>query len=93
MNSLIEPILKRYKGKISVGTCKKRELYELLQFDHHVVEINCKKGVLITYHLMMNLTNKNENYEIIVVHANVNTHPTAPDNVKQIVNNIKWERM
>lgn len=89
MKSLTESILKKYQGKISIGSCSRNELNNLIEFDHHVV--NGEKGVLITYHLM-DIKNNDNLYELIVVHEHVDNHPIAPTSVNEIIHKLTWNR-
>lgn len=91
MKSEIESILTKYRGKLSICSCTKNELTNLLEFDHHVVKINGEKGVLITYHLI-GTKMECDFYEVIVVHEYVISHPSVPDHVNQIVDKMDWER-
>lgn len=72
--------------QIAVGVCNAHYINELIRYDHHIVAVNHRKGILITYHLDRLPINSH----IIIVFEYIQEHPVAPAFIQQIIDKITF---
>ena len=71
-----------------VGYCGREMLSTLIHHDHHTVRVDGRTGVLLTFHLMLQVAS--DRNLVVVVFDQVEGHPVAPMLVQQAVDRIDW---
>ncbi len=62
---------------------------QLVAYDHHVVEIKGRRGVMLAY-AWFPFEEQTEPFVLEVVFAYANRHPTAPPSVQTIVDGLNF---
>ncbi|NKB33920.1 MAG: hypothetical protein GKR91_12550 [Pseudomonadales bacterium] len=63
----------------------------LIEFDHFIIRIEDKDGVMLTYPWMEEgLSSSNEPFVLRVVFEHVAGHPTAPSEIQELVDQLKF---
>ncbi len=70
--------------------CERHHVERLRGADHHVVTVEGRRGVLLSYHLWTEPPPSPSRVYILFQYAD--RHPTAPGDVQQMVAAIAWWR-
>ena len=73
----------------AVAICTRQQAEQLVRFDRHVVEVNGRKGVMLTYEWMPVEEHPGPFLLTIVFHS-IEGHPDAPDEIQQIVSGLSF---
>lgn len=73
---------------LAIGYCNRTMREMILNYDHHVVEIRGRKGLLFTFHLKLELPA--ERNLVVVVFDHVEQYAPASAEMQQIINRIAW---
>ncbi len=73
----------------AVAICTRQQAEQLVNYDHHVVDVNGRKGFLLT-HEWRPVDEHAEPFLLTVVFHRVTGHPTAPDEIQEIVSGLSF---
>ena len=74
----------------AVAICTRQQAEALVNFDHHVVRVNGRPGVMLTYEWMP-VEEHSGPFVLTVVFHHVEKHPGAPEPVQSIVDELKFQ--
>ena len=73
----------------AIAICTREQAAELVQYDHHRVNIENRAGVLLTYEWMP-IEQQTGPFVLTVVH-HAEKHPPAPEKIQTIVDALKFQ--
>ena len=73
----------------AVAICSRAQAQQLVTYDHHVVEVNGRPGVMLTYEWMP-VEEHAEPFLLTVVFHHVARHPNAPAEIQEIVSGLSF---
>lgn len=73
----------------AVAVCTLQQAKQLVQYDHHVVAVNGRLGVMLTYGWMP-LEEHTGPFVLAVVFQHAEKHPRAPAEVQSIVDELEF---
>ncbi len=73
----------------AVAICTRDQAEQLVNYDHHVVDVNGRKGVMLTYEWMP-LEEHPGPFLLTVVFHYVEGHPAAPAEIQALVNGLSF---
>ncbi len=73
----------------AVAICTREQAEQLVHFDHHVVDVNGRNGVMLTYEWMP-VEKHPGPFLLTVVFHSVAGHPPAPDEIQHIVSGLSF---
>lgn len=73
----------------AVAICTREQAEQLVSYDHHVVDVNGRKGVMLTYEWMP-LDEHDGPFLLTVVFHHVTGHPAAPEEIQDIVRGLSF---
>jgi hypothetical protein len=74
----------------ATALCTREQAGQLVQYDHHVVEINGRAGVLLTY-TWMPVEEHVGPFVLTVVFHHAEKHPRAPKAAQSIVDTLTFQ--
>jgi hypothetical protein len=74
----------------AIAICTPEQAGQLVQYDHHVVHVSGRAGVMLT-HEWMPLEEHSGPFVLTVVFHHVEKHPPAPEQVQAIVDGLKFQ--
>lgn len=74
----------------AVAICTRAQAEQLANYDHHVVEINDRRGVMLTYEWMP-VEEHTGPFILTVVFHHAEKHPPAPQAIQSIVNELTFQ--
>ena len=78
-----------YPGQ-AIAICTREQAERLMNYDHHVVIVNGRAGVMLTYDWMP-LEEHTGPFVLTVVFHHVEKHPPAPENIQAIVDGLRFQ--
>lgn len=73
----------------AVAICTREQAEQLVRFDHHVVEVNGRKGVMLTYEWMPVEEHRGPFLLTVVFHS-VAGHPEAPGEIQELISGLSF---
>lgn len=73
----------------AVAICTRGQAEQLVNYDHHVVEVNGRPGVMLTYEWMP-VEEHAGPFVLTVVFHHAEKHPRAPEAIQAIVNELHF---
>jgi hypothetical protein len=74
----------------AVAVCTRTQAEQLVGYDHHVVEVSGRPGVLLTYEWMP-LDEHAEPFLLTVVFHHTEKHPHAPREIQSLVDTLQFQ--
>lgn len=74
----------------AVAICTREQAEQLVHYDHHVVRVNGRPGVLLTYEWMP-VEEHTGPFVLTVVFHHAEKHPNAPEAIQSIVNELNFQ--
>jgi hypothetical protein len=74
----------------AVAVCTGQQAEQLVDYDHHVVHINGRPGVMLTYEWLP-IGDHAGPFVLTVVFQHVEKHPRAPEAVQSIVDGLNFQ--
>jgi len=74
----------------AIAICTREQAEQLANYDHHVVYVNGRAGVLLTYEWMP-FEEHTGPFVLTVVFHHANQHPSAPENIQAIVDELRFQ--
>jgi hypothetical protein len=74
----------------AVAICTRQQAEQLVNYDHHVVQVDGRAGVMLTYEWMP-LEEHTGPFLLTVVFHYVEKHPTAPEEIQAIVDGLRFQ--
>jgi hypothetical protein len=76
----------------AVAICTREQVQQLVNYDHHVVEVNGRAGVLLTYRAAwMPIEEHAGPFLLTIVFHHAEQHPRAPEEIQSIVDDLKFQ--
>lgn len=86
---LPKPFLQVYPSQ-GVAICTRVQAGQLANYDHHVVHVNGRPGVMLTYEWMP-LEEHTGPFLLTVVFHHAEKHPRAPHEIQSIVDTLHFQ--
>ena len=74
----------------AVAICTREQAAQLVDYDHHRVNIENRPGVLLTYEWMP-LEEHTGPFVLTVVFHHAEKHPPAPESIQSIVDELRFQ--
>lgn len=74
----------------AIAICTREQAEQLVSYDHHVVQVNDRPGVMLTYEWMP-LDEHTGPFILTVVFHHVEKHPRAPQEVQSVVDGLSFQ--
>lgn len=74
----------------AVAICTRAQAEQLVDYDHHVVHVNGRPGVMLTYEWMP-VEEHSGPFVLTVVFHHAEKHPRAPQAIQSIVNELTFK--
>ena len=74
----------------AVAICTRQQAEKLVDYDHHVVQVNGRAGVMLTYEWMP-LVEHTGPFLLTVVFHYAEKHPPAPGEIQAIVDGLSFQ--
>jgi hypothetical protein len=74
----------------ATAICTREQAQRLLDYDHHVVDVNGRAGVMLTYGWMP-VEQQAGPFVLTIVFHHVGKHPRAPETVQAIVDGLQFQ--
>ena len=74
----------------AVAICTRDQAEKLVDYDHHVVQVDGRDGVLLTYEWMP-VEEHSGPFILTVVFRHVHGHPAAPAAIQSIVDGLRFQ--
>lgn len=74
----------------AVAICTRAQAEQLVKYDHHVVEVNSRAGVMLTYEWMP-IEEHAGPFILTVVFHHAEKHPRAPQAIQSIVDELTFQ--
>ena len=74
----------------AVAICTREQAEQLVNHDHHVVDIHGRKGAMLTYEWMP-MEEHQGPFVLTVVFHHTAGHPSAPGEVQSLVNSLSFQ--
>ena len=78
-----------YPGQ-AIAICTREQAEQLMNYEHHVVDVNGRAGVMLTYEWMP-LEEHTGPFVLTVVFHHAEKHPPAPENIQAIVDGLRFQ--
>ena len=78
-----------YPGQ-ATAVCTREQAEQLMNYDHHVVDVNGRAGVMLTYEWMP-LEEHTGPFVLTVVFHHAEKYPPAPENIQAIVDGLRFQ--
>lgn len=73
-----------------VAICTREQAEALVDYDHHVVQVNGRPGVMLT-HAWMPVTEHSGPFVLTVVFHHAEKHPRAPEPIQSMVDELVFQ--
>jgi hypothetical protein len=84
-----KPINQIYPNQ-AVAICAREQAEQLVKYDHHVVHVNSRPGVMLTYEWMP-VEEHAGPFVLTVVFRHAEKHPRAPEAIQAIVDGLNFQ--
>lgn len=74
----------------AVAICTREQAEQLVAYDHHIVRVDDRPGVMLTYEWMP-LEEHSGPFVLTVVFHHVEKHPRAPEAIQTIVDELTFQ--
>jgi hypothetical protein len=74
----------------AIAICMREQAQQLVNYDHHVVHVNGRDGVMLTYEWMP-VEEHTGPFILTVVFHHAEKHPRAPEEIQSIVDGLKFQ--
>lgn len=74
----------------AIAICSHEQAGQLVKYDHHVVRVGGRAGVMLTYEWMP-VEEHAGPFILTVVFHHVEKHPPAPEEIQSIVDGLKFQ--
>ncbi|HEX5809327.1 MAG TPA: hypothetical protein VFY25_11720 [Anaerolineales bacterium] len=74
----------------ATAICTRQQAEQLVRYDHHVVRVNGRPGVMLTYEWMP-VEEHPGPFVLTVVFHYAEKHPPAPDEIQAIVDGLSFQ--
>lgn len=74
----------------AIAICTREQAQQLVNYDHHVVQVNGRSGVMLTYEWMP-VEEHSGPFVLTVVFHYAEKHPPAPAEIQSIVNGLNFQ--
>jgi hypothetical protein len=74
----------------AVAICTRAQAKQLVEYDHHVVDVNGRPGVMLTY-TWMPMEEHTGPFVLTVVFHHAENHPPAPQVIQSIVDELTFQ--
>lgn len=74
----------------AVAICSREQASQLAPFDHHVVNVNGKAGVMLT-HEWLPVEEHQGPFVLTVVFHHAEKHPSAPEEIQVVIDVLKFQ--
>jgi hypothetical protein len=74
----------------AIAICTREQAEQLVKYDHHVVEVSGRPGVMLTYEWMP-LEEHAGPLVLTVVFHHAEKHPRAPEAIQAIVDELRFQ--
>ena len=74
----------------AIAICRRDQAEQLVNYDHHVVQVNGRSGVMLTYEWMP-VEKYSGPFVLTVVFHHVEKHPPAPASIQTIVDGLTFQ--
>ena len=74
----------------SIAVCTREQAEQLVKYDHHVVEVNGRVGVMLTYEWMPVEAHTGP-FVLTVVFHHTEKHPRVPQGIQSIVDELRFQ--
>lgn len=74
----------------SIAVCTREQAEQLVKYDHHVVEVNGRVGVMLTYEWMPVEAHTGP-FVLTVVFHHAEKHPRVPREIQSIVDELRFQ--
>lgn len=74
----------------ATAICTRAQAEQLVRYDHHVVRVNGRPGVMLTY-AWMPVEEHAGPFVLTVVFQYAEKHPTAPEEIQSIVDELRFQ--
>lgn len=74
----------------AIAICTREQAEQLADYDHHVVHVDDRPGVMLTYEWMP-VEEHSGPFVLTVVFHRTEKHPHAPEAIQVVVNELKFQ--
>jgi hypothetical protein len=74
----------------AIAICTREQAEQLVNYDHHVVQVDGRAGVMLTYEWMP-LEEHTGPFLLTVVFRHVQGHPAAPAEIQSLVDGLRFQ--
>ena len=74
----------------AIAICTREQAQQLVDYDHHVVDINGRPGVMLTYDWMP-VEEHAGPFVLTVVFHHAEKHPPAPETIQSLVDELHFQ--
>ena len=74
----------------AIAICTREQAEQLVLYDHHVIYVDGRPGVMLTYEWMP-VEEHTGPFVLTVVFQHVEKHPRAPEQIQAIVNRLHFQ--
>ena len=74
----------------AVALCSREQAKQLVSYDHHVVQVDGRAGVMLT-HEWMPIEEHTGPFLLTVVFHSAEKHPRAPGEIQSIVDELRFQ--
>lgn len=74
----------------AVAICTRAQAEQLVNYDHHVVQVNGRSGVMLTYEWMP-VEEYTAPFVMTVVFHHAENHPPAPAQIQSLVDELNFQ--
>jgi hypothetical protein len=74
----------------ATAICTRAQAEKLVRYDHHVVRVNGRPGVMLTY-AWMPVEEHTGPFVLTVVFQYAEKHPAAPDEIQTVVDGLSFQ--
>ena len=74
----------------AIALCTREQAQQLADYDHHVVSVHSRAGVMLTYEWMP-LEEHTGPFVLTVVFHHADKHPPAPEKIQSILDGLRFQ--
>ena len=74
----------------AIAICTREQAEQLVKYDHHVVEVSDRPGVMLTYEWTP-MENHTAPFILTVVFHHTEKHPRAPQEIQSLVDGLRFQ--
>ena len=74
----------------AIAICTREQAEQLVNYDHHVIRVNGRAGVMLTYEWMP-LEEHTGPYVLTVVFRHTDKHPPTPEKIQSIIDGLRFQ--